>query len=84
MAAQSPPPGTPLWPSSHRARPLWSALMRKWGQAGADFHLCPALPSNTLYGNSRLSSVMVWSYSDGCNGEWLVLFFNFVLLFDGR
>lgn len=58
--------------------------MGKWGKPGADFHLCPVFPSNTLYGNSHFLSDRV-SYSDGRNGEWLVLFlFNFVLLFDGR
>lgn len=56
----------------------------KVGETWSWLHLCPVLPSNTLYGNSHFLSDCV-SYSDGCNGEWLVLFlFNFVLLFDGR
>lgn len=78
MAAQSPPsPGTQLWlscESSRRAGPLWSALMGKWGTPGADFQLWPALPSNTLCGNSRHFLSDGVSYSDGCNGEWLVSF----------
>lgn len=54
------------------------------GKPGADFHLCPALPSNTLYGNSCHFLSDGVSYSDGRNGEWLVSFlFHFVLLFDG-
>lgn len=59
---------------------------RGWaGKPGADFHLCPALPPSTLYGNSRHLFSDGVSYSDGCTGEWLVSFlFNFVLLFDGR
>lgn len=89
MAAQAPPPpGTRPWlsfESSHRARLLWSALTGKCGKPGADFHLCPALPSNTLCGNSCHFLSDGVSYSDGCNGEWLVSFlFHFVLLFDGR
>lgn len=59
--------------------------MGKWGKPGADFHLCLALPSNTLYGNIHHFLSDGVSYSDGCNGEWLVSFLsNFVLLFDGR
>lgn len=56
--------------------------MGEQGKPGADFHLSPALPPNTLYGNSRHFLSDGVSYSDGCTGEWLVSFlFNFVFLF---
>lgn len=76
---QAPRPGCPGRP--HTARPWWSALMGKRGKPGAGFHLCPALPSDTLYGNSRHFFSGCVSYSDGCHGEWLVSFFGGVFCF---
>lgn len=78
LLLQAPRSGHPHTEQGPCGQPSWGS-----GDNLELISIC-ALPSNTLYGNSRLSSVMVWSYSDGCNGEWLVLFFHFVLLFDGR
>lgn len=79
-------PGCPE--SSHRARPLWSALThRGLGRMDPELtSICVLHSPSTFCVELALSSVSDGvSYSDGCNGEWLVSFLSqFVLLFDGR
>lgn len=83
LTAAPPTPGAQPWlsssESSHHKAPVGSPH-EETGRLGTDFRLCPALPSNTLCGNSGHFLSAGVSYSDDCNGEWLVFFILFCFL----
>lgn len=84
LPLQAPSNGCPVSPHTepcHRGQSSWIS-----GQNLELISTCVLRPHTTLcVENSRRFLSDGVSYTDGCNGEWLVSFlFNFVLLFDGR